>query len=346
MSNSQFSFHWYLAIICEPEHVLIPTPEIPPTRKDTRSSAKHEASVVLTTSGLPENMPLTAAERDDTTTSSIIQDRSVLPTSDTMLTKRPGIPEDNSDDDMYATVPSSEAEVERSLYNGFRSSCQIGDDLDDQLGLPPVVEAVVADGDDDDDVLSYASDEGDIYVNSNAAEKSPSVMDKNLDSGSSEVAMVVDDVEAINVMELDKDEAPTTLKLEVVPPARFYGSTKAKGKQKAISKTNQWAMDVEEDEGDGVVVLEPAPRCVSPFGIPTISNQCFRTYIFTLDSLGTRHPRAIGKLATYLKLEARDKKGILNASLAQGKTASVCSLSDTRFKRANLQEGTNTTKFL
>jgi len=299
---------------------------------------------VLTASVLPENMPLTAAEKDgNTTTSSITQDGPVLPT---MLAKRPGTPEDNSDDDMYATVPSSEAEVERSLYNGFRSSCQIGDGVDDQVALPPVMEVAVANGDDDDDdVLSYASDEGDIYANSNATEKSLSIMDKNLDSGPSNVAMVVDDVEAINVMELDEDDVPTTLKLEVVPPARFYGSSKAKGKQKAISKTNQRAMG-EKDEGDGVVVLDPAPRCVSPFGIPTISNQCFRTYIFTLDSLGTRHPRAITKLATYLKLEARDKKGILNASLAQGKTAFVCSLSDTHFKQANFREGTNTTKFL
>ena len=299
---------------------------------------------MLTASVLPENMPLTAAEKDgNTTTSSITQDGPVLPT---MLAKRPGTPEDNSDDDMYATVPSSEAEVERSLYNGFRSSCQIGDGVDDQVALPPVMEVAVANGDDDDDdVLSYASDEGDIYANSNATEKSLSIMDKNLDSGPSNVAMVVDDVEAINVMELDEDDVPTTLKLEVVPPARFYGSSKAKGKQKAISKTNQRAMG-EKDEGDGVVVLDPAPRCVSPFGIPTISNQCFRTYIFTLDSLGTRHPRAITKLATYLKLEARDKKGILNASLAQGKTAFVCSLSDTHFKQANFREGTNTTKFL
>lgn len=275
-----------------------------------------------TTSALPENTLPTAAEKDDqTTTSSITQDASVLPASDTTLVKQPGIPEDNSDDDMYATVPSSEAEVELSLYNGFRSSLQI---FDDQLTELPLVEGAVANEDGDDDVLSYASDKADIYTNSNPTEKSPSIMDENLDSGPSEV-MAVDDIEPIHVMDLDEDDGPTTLKLAAIPPSRFYGSIKAKGKQKAISKTNLRAMDVDKDEGDDIVVLDLAPKCVSLFAIPTIPNQCFRTYIFTLDSLGTRHPRAIAKLAAYLKLEARDKKGIPNASLAQGKMASVCS---------------------
>ena len=34
------------------------------------------------------------------------------------------------------------------------------------------------------------------------------------------------------------------------------------------------------------------------------------TYIFTFDSLGTRHPQAIKTLTQYLQMEARDKKGI------------------------------------
>lgn len=278
-----------------------------------------------TISTLPGNAPPTAAEDGDITTSSIT---SVSPASDTTLTKQPSIPEGNSDDDWYQTIPSSEAEVERSLYNGFRSSLLIIDD-DEQVAAPPLVGGAVADGDDDDDGLSYVSDKADIDTNSTPAEKSPSIMDENLDSGPSEVRMAVDDIEAINAMELDEDDSPTTLKLGAVPPAQFYGSIKAKGKQRAISKTNLQTMDVDKDEGDDIVVLDPAPKCVSLFDMLTISNHCFRTYIFTLDSLGTRHPRAITKLATYLKLEAKDKKGIPNASLAQGKMALVCSFADT-----------------
>jgi hypothetical protein len=51
---------------------------------------------------------------------------------------------------------------------------------------------------------------------------------------------------------------------------------------------------------------------------------CCRTYIFTFDSLGGRHPQAIKKLSAYLKMEARDKKGIDNAAVAGGKPALVC----------------------
>lgn len=35
-----------------------------------------------------------------------------------------------------------------------------------------------------------------------------------------------------------------------------------------------------------------------------------RTYIFTFDSLGSKHPAAIRNLATYLQMEAKDKKGL------------------------------------
>jgi len=48
-----------------------------------------------------------------------------------------------------------------------------------------------------------------------------------------------------------------------------------------------------------------------------------KTYIFTFDSLGTNHPHAIKKLGQYLRMEAKDKKGIANAGLAAGKTVFV-----------------------
>lgn len=35
-----------------------------------------------------------------------------------------------------------------------------------------------------------------------------------------------------------------------------------------------------------------------------------RTYIFTFDSLGSKHPQAIKNLQRYLAAEAQDKRGI------------------------------------
>jgi hypothetical protein len=42
-----------------------------------------------------------------------------------------------------------------------------------------------------------------------------------------------------------------------------------------------------------------------------VNSSCLhRTYIFTLDSLGSRHPKVSKVLARYLRLEAVDKKGL------------------------------------
>jgi hypothetical protein len=53
----------------------------------------------------------------------------------------------------------------------------------------------------------------------------------------------------------------------------------------------------------------------------------FRTYIFTLDSLGTRHPQATKQLNKYLKMEALDKLNNSNTSDAIGKAVPVGILS-------------------
>lgn len=48
-----------------------------------------------------------------------------------------------------------------------------------------------------------------------------------------------------------------------------------------------------------------------------------RTFIFTFDSLGGRHPQAIRKLSSYLKMEALDKKNVTNTSLVASKSVPV-----------------------
>lgn len=51
-----------------------------------------------------------------------------------------------------------------------------------------------------------------------------------------------------------------------------------------------------------------------------------------MDSLGSRHPQAINRLSNYLKLEAKDKKGVSEAGTAKGKFAAVCYPSSPRAK--------------
>lgn len=45
-----------------------------------------------------------------------------------------------------------------------------------------------------------------------------------------------------------------------------------------------------------------------------INNNFDRAYIFSLDSLGTAHPKALGRIASYLKFEAKAKRGVENPS--------------------------------
>lgn len=57
------------------------------------------------------------------------------------------------------------------------------------------------------------------------------------------------------------------------------------------------------------------------------SNRFFRSYIFTFDSLGGKHPDTVANLQTYLQMEARDKKSSEYAFTTPplSKDAIVCS---------------------
>ncbi|KAH7920480.1 hypothetical protein BV22DRAFT_801106 [Leucogyrophana mollusca] len=106
-----------------------------------------------------------------------------------------------------------------------------------------------------------------------------------------------------------------------VPTATFYGSTyNKKGKRKAvetltISDSEDMADDrKQEEEVDDMLAVTEVGHSDSSV-----------THIFTLDSLGAKHPQAIRILRNYLKMEAKDKKGIEpeNTREAAGRQALV-----------------------
>ncbi|KAG2009837.1 sentrin-specific protease, variant 2 [Coprinopsis cinerea AmutBmut pab1-1] len=78
-----------------------------------------------------------------------------------------------------------------------------------------------------------------------------------------------------------------------ISPGSFYGKSSAKqyGKKRPVPKKRR----VGRKSDVPAVVTGPLPNT---------------TYVFTLDSLGTPHTHASNQLAKYLKLEAKDKKGI------------------------------------
>ncbi|KAI0051112.1 hypothetical protein FA95DRAFT_1676228 [Auriscalpium vulgare] len=99
-----------------------------------------------------------------------------------------------------------------------------------------------------------------------------------------------------------------------VPPARFYGSSSAKGSSRATS--------IPDREGDVEDVIGVEPIDVSDAENAPVDQI---TRIYTFDSLSARHPQAIKRLARYLQLEAHDKKGksIEETTEPKGKQALV-----------------------
>ncbi|KAF4617751.1 hypothetical protein D9613_006040 [Agrocybe pediades] len=249
--------HWYLAIICEPEHILLP-PADPAPKKQTRSSVKP---------------PVADAEEADPNTFGEQEDTNITP---------------------------SEAEVEQNLNMDFESSCNIGDhNKDPAVPLNEGAENMSNVSD-----LSYLTDESAPPKTSSrphSVSPIPVTPERNEPSSippSSRVSedMVVDD----STEELDSKPAGST---PAIPPKRFYGSAKNKGKERAIPDSNT---ATPTSRGGDVEVYETP-----------------KTYIFILDSLGTRHPQACKKLAKYLEMEAADKKGIEKFNSALGKSAFV-----------------------
>ncbi|KAF9481167.1 cysteine proteinase [Pholiota conissans] len=212
------------------------------------------------------------------------------------------VPEKAPGDVISATlsVTSSEAEVEQNLNDHFGSQCNI----EAPISIANVVskhQDTVSDGDAGSD-LSYLTDPED-------ASKAPPKQNNHASAEQSKQASVdVDSTDVDNPSEevgSDRKEKASPSKhelsgLKTIPPSKFYGSAsaKSKGKQKAKAGDD---IDVEEVQ----------------------KAQANQTYIFTFDSLGTNHPHAIKKLGQYLRMEAKDKKGISNAGVATGKTALV-----------------------
>lgn len=107
-----------------------------------------------------------------------------------------------------------------------------------------------------------------------------------------------------------------------VEPSRFYGkSNKAKGKRKADLPPDPNLMDV-EDDGDPPIA-STSQQYVLFRSSSIVKFTAISAYIFTLDSLGPKHPQVLKNLSRYLKMEAQDKLGNKNTSEAIGKRALV-----------------------
>ncbi|KII86918.1 hypothetical protein PLICRDRAFT_273907 [Plicaturopsis crispa FD-325 SS-3] len=212
-------------------------------------------------------------------------------------------PRDNLDENgSNYTVASEQGEDEVEQLLEFKASCSISDDekRDSSASASRKESAVEPIEVDDDDGRSGA----------------PSAADAAI--GSADDSMAVE-LSCDDIATRSARHSPTLSQpgladdSPAVPPRKFYGPAANKGKGKAKPRRSPLDLEEDVDPMDCIDVSMDEPKPEEPQ----------RTWIFTLDSLGSRHPQAVKILANYLKMEARDKKHIEETTDAVGKQANV-----------------------
>ncbi|KAF9013421.1 hypothetical protein BDQ17DRAFT_1271073 [Cyathus striatus] len=272
--------HWYLAIIYEPEHILLPPP-LPVTTPTTRKNIKKATS----------KKPLSRLQTEHVGTGN---DVPVVPKETTpeaelapSVSGRPDTEDALSCVDFQATVVISS--------NGMTTT---------KPGIPgdlvTVGEATSVNIDDASSPLSPLSDNMD-FNNEGYMSRIPRA--SSLTASEMEIEHT-----ALKALSRTVSSEPTDHKGMPIPPAQFYAQLVPNDKEMVEVHSK---VTVEDDSENEVIIANEvrAPK----------------TYIFTMDSLGSRHPQAVRQLARYLKLEAQDKKQLSEdkTSTAIGKVAPV-----------------------
>ncbi|KAJ7758160.1 hypothetical protein DFH07DRAFT_456883 [Mycena maculata] len=290
------NLHWYLAIIYHPEHTLNPPPPTISKSPATRRKARQEAD-------RPEEL--------DQATEHVRR----LPDSKASSVTRRSLTPSETPDDTGTLSPISNAQAEAEVANELMSSCSITED-----DVPPSAIAEKTEGTGSDDEHDSLFDEMDVDADLDTTREQPPLPPPAVDSGDplndgdSHTASEGPAVSEPDIMDVDASADPDQSMdpLDVidspppvsraVEPVRFYGkSAKSRGKRKAESSPLETfpvqdapPPESYEDDADDAMVVG---------GQPT-------TYVFTLDSLGSRHPKVVKVLAQYLKYEAQEKRKI------------------------------------
>ncbi|KAG2037756.1 hypothetical protein BDR03DRAFT_1010375 [Suillus americanus] len=318
------NLHWYLAIIYEPEHTLLP----PLPQKEP--SLSQRGKLRRKTAAEPDVIPATEPEAAPPHDLPALEARSEADAEAASLhatcASTPSITQDEDMDDI------SPAE--------FTQSCSISDQLPPKP-LRASSSSSVSIGGRSASVgkASGRSMSVEAHVNSLLPTSSPRQEPMDVD-------VTVIDVDTLPEGTEPKDnlpssnaststhvsEAPSALsskppsRMTGIPSAHFYGtSAKNKGKQKAVEPTVVPDSE-EEDERNEDEKHErevDAMLDIQPSLATQTSNDPLRTWIFTLDSLGSRHPQAQKVLRYWLKAEAKDKRQSDEVRPAEVKLAQV-----------------------
>ncbi|OJT12819.1 Ubiquitin-like-specific protease 2 [Trametes pubescens] len=253
------NFHWYLAIIVNPENMLHPPPPqarraAPQTRKRKREEQQPESA----TEAVPEEAAPEAVPEEVSSES-----RSDTAASEPVAATQPMAVDQESEGEGQ--------EVETMLR--FTQSCNIA-------------EAVV-EKKPEDRSRSATGDAIDLD-------------DAELQYPASEEPM---DVDPLPVPQKES-KPPDTVEEESRKPSPSVDETTTTEEASTATERPETAAESKED-GDSSIDEESEPK---PFIADHVSSEFPESYIYTFDSLGSRHSGPANKLSRYLQYEAADKK--------------------------------------
>ncbi|KIK94059.1 hypothetical protein PAXRUDRAFT_828393 [Paxillus rubicundulus Ve08.2h10] len=280
------NIHWYLAIIYEPRHTLEPPlpPTSSPSARTTRKRKKeHEQAQAEGETIVQVDAVPAGVEPEQSSSTAQTSDKEASADTPNVIATCASTPSMTEDEQMGAVSISA-----------FDQSCSIA----------PASRSV-----------SVTSSKGGVRAPSLPDLQWPSsdVMDVDVD------ATAFDSDINPRSTEITEVRGPSVPK-SGIPVSRFYRSEPEKGKEKVVNQpvdipdSEDGGDDQQQEaEVDGMLTVKQSQAADVPL----------QTYIFTLDSLGTRHPQAIRVLKQYLEREAKDKRNFDEVRDAVGKQVQV-----------------------
>ncbi|THH27755.1 hypothetical protein EUX98_g6430 [Antrodiella citrinella] len=300
------NLHWYLAIICNPEYVLRPPPptsELVAARPLTRKR-KRDTEVFEQAAGLPAVADVPDAE-------SVPDDTALTSTGDASSHTASGSPSvasasvSRQRSPFVERIPDSENEMEvepTQTDGGKRDENEVEDLLDLQRSCSLIeVSSTPSPRHEDNDVTMDVE----IPELLGQLEYPPEPMEVDIGPDPT-LSVTASSTVPPSLLEEDVPSASAS-----VPSALFYSTDGSrKGKQKATgpSEPREPPEPTPPEEDASAEQLDPDKE---------------QAYVFTFDSLGSKHPKACSLLSEYLVMEAKDKKGLDQTSQPIGRMALV-----------------------
>jgi Ulp1 family protease len=295
------SLHWYLAIIYFPEYTLLPRPVQERKTVQPRRSTRHLGVIID---------PPDPLQPDPASRQSLPPDPDPPPNGQVhaVSCSEPIDPETPRTDDQR-----DEIDVELMVESGLARV----DPTAEQIDEPQQVRATSP-----DTMTTLCPDSPTLVYPHSSPPTHPAILLPADPQG--------DGAEQLNRPAPSGAGEGDTISTPGIPPSTFYG-TKSQGRGDVnpqlppVSDNALPETEIDEDETMGNPESEPeeVAEYVSLFfqlkKYRSWASRHPRTYIYTFDSLSSKHPQAVKRLSKYLVMEAHDKRHLDEVTLNEPK---------------------------